>query len=100
MTPSEQTAHEIVQFLNDHIDRVIPHEWYLRIVEIVRRGDSGEIPWEKLTPLMHTTCDGYGISNYPDENPSDTDFCEGSIVWLAVEAYKLGRAGQRSTVEG
>lgn len=40
MTPSEQTAHEIVQFLNDQRDYVVPKEWYERIAEIVGRGEK------------------------------------------------------------
>lgn len=120
MTSSEQTAHEIVQFLNDHIDRVIPTEWYERIMEIVGRGEEdakinlqsakAEMPeglWEESCGTVHVairilakqsaelrqTVEMLLASAYPNAKEHPTMI----VAWAKAREVL---AGQRSTVEG
>lgn len=42
MNRVEQATGEICQFLNDHIELVVPVEWHTRIAEIINRNFPGD----------------------------------------------------------
>lgn len=103
MTPSERTAHEIVQFLNDQRDYVVPKEWFERILEIVGRGEAWvsvdeSVPEEGRRVLWcrgrHLDEPEYEVDRvHLEEHPEDY-----FTHWRPLPEPPT--AGQRSTVEG